>query len=230
MSGTRHPRIRFTYGGTEHQVTVASTPGDSDAVSIKMGDVRRMLNMNTNGNGLDHTPERPAPAPPADDSTGGVAFYKKNDVRFKVPKSMIGAMSGRKFDILESGEYQWEIVPGSKYSVRFMSGSHVICAAVDGGALFGMTPAEYVTVDDHILVRLLEPPRFKGEARAAVPGEQQPPAEPRKRRSRVVVPAAKVPGDADLQGLLDALRRMEADTPWRVLRVDGRLVFQARIE
>jgi hypothetical protein len=253
--GGKHPRLTFFFNGREHRVTLASSPSDTDAVKIKLGDVRRRLGILTErwteekemttttetimepAVNLSEPIEAPATEErPTTAARGRVGYYASNRcLEFTFAKE-IGAClpQAANLSVAAMGTDTWVIrSTGDGHSrLRNKGGRNMVVVsgkiAAPDLAYFGGLPAEYVAVDDHVMVRLLEPPPLR-EVAAAEP-EQEPPPVPTPR----IMPAPailEIPTDAECRAALDAMRRIYATTPFRLVEMpDGKLRLQAIIE
>jgi hypothetical protein len=182
--------------------------------------------------------ERPTTA-----ARGRVGYYASNKcVLFSFPKEVGKCLPPTPGTLTVSpmGLDTWVIQGGGgKSTLREKKGVNIVTvggrSAAPDLAYFSSTPAEYVAVDDHVMVRLLEPPPLREVA--AAESEQEPPPMPpivgwQAWRPAEPAPAIlEIPTDAECRAALEAMRRVYAGTPYRLVETpDGKLRLQAIIE
>lgn len=246
-NGTNHPRIEFTYAGERRTLTVHG-PGDNhrslggnNLIHMKKQDIRRLLGPPPERATVDNKRKLedmmpPFNAPRIVSSTGPVepaqdiyhghaAVYTNGPMRFFVPTALAETFFDVGMRAAPFGDCTWKISrdPLSKNHVSrrlCRAGEHELNAPVSTET-FGISPVEYYrNGDDDILAYVplatrMPLKKVKLHARGAV---EAPTAAPQS--ASAPVPAMQQLGSETdhMRECLAIIRRVEADTPFRLVR------------
>jgi hypothetical protein len=173
---------------------------------------------------------------------GTVAFYKSNStLNFTFPGTILPLVDRTvNYGIIRHDDGSWEIFPGKgkarfrKHSNNwlmtfgaFSAGGGMTFGVSMAGQYFGRTACEYIVVDGHIIASLTEPLRP-----VAVPGRPAPitvelprlepePEQEEPQTRWVDIEQAALGDKKILRILLNYLVRTEAQTDWRLIKVNG---------
>lgn len=174
VSGSKHPRIEFNYGGMRRIVVLHHNEKHDDAFYGKRQEIIRYLGKPSTI--IESKPKRsldemtaelqpqlfnPLPlSPPKSEEIGGVALYRQTattkSLRFKIPETILKKFTHRHFRIKSIGKYNWEIIPSIDGHMLNATNQVISINPADYGdlSIFGMSNAEYLYIDGTILVAL----------------------------------------------------------------------------
>ncbi len=262
VPGGRHPHVDFTFRDKKFNLAVhRDPPGHSDAAIIKVKELRGLLgepDVAATGERRSLGDMTPRTNGHAKTSAGGIALYggvgEKLRLRLFPPADVAAFLGARVVRTQRMAKDQWLLTPTDDATGRRLraDGKKWQLDAGYGEELtrgyespFGASPAEYVVVDDHVVVRLLTDQVRPVEKRQPKRPKTNPVrgAEPATREAEVQSDAAGrtagatpatgavqigsdangVPGSdptlADPRAVLAAISKVEASTPYRLVRL-----------
>jgi hypothetical protein len=171
IPGGKHPKVTFEFRGKRIERSVSASPSDVNAANSAIRDLKKMLGEPDIGPASvprvidDMTPRTNGPAKI---STGGIALYGGVGDRLRMrlfpPADVVAFLGARVVRIQRMAKDQWLLTPTDEATGRRVraDGKKWQLDAGYGEELtrgyespFGVSPAEYVVVDDHVVVRLL---------------------------------------------------------------------------
>lgn len=194
------------------------------------------LTQHTATNGHDRTPRvlpatQPQPTKPNSVEAQGyvVCHHSKSQkkLNFIIPKSLHKHLTSERMSVTQT-EDMWELTSSAHGPKRCRYGANEMVLQVGAATLikgypkpFAKTPAEFILTDNTLLVRLTEAPRYRASSSVGtelIASMKEAEGKPTQVRETKVVVETTPDYATELPVLLNAIRRVENTTPYRLVK------------